>query len=186
MRIAPRSKTFACDVSVSMISHHCQETRSRSSNVQERGHGPRIASRRCLADRRPGRRLAARAALGADLGPIDARAADALRATSVPAVLNNSPDVPRAFSVWPTEPGRLGGHSPPRSATAAAPRPHLARDWSTRSSSTTTRAAASCSSSTMTSPARVPTWSIASMPPACCRRTCRSRTPLTRHPPGPT
>ncbi|WP_431279207.1 alpha-galactosidase [Leifsonia poae] len=40
---------------------------------------------------------------GADLGAIDTAEAEALRETGGPAVLNNSPDVPRAFSLWPTE-----------------------------------------------------------------------------------
>ena len=40
---------------------------------------------------------------GADLGPIDPETADALRRTGGPAVLNNSPDIPRAFSLWATE-----------------------------------------------------------------------------------
>ncbi|GAA0422482.1 alpha-galactosidase [Leifsonia naganoensis] len=40
---------------------------------------------------------------GADLGPLDPVAADALRVTGAPAVLNNAPDVPRAFSLWATE-----------------------------------------------------------------------------------
>lgn len=40
---------------------------------------------------------------GADIGPLDEVAAAALRDTAGPAVLNNSPDIPRAFSLWPTE-----------------------------------------------------------------------------------
>ncbi len=113
---------------------------------------------------------------GADLGPVDARTAAALYATSIPAVLNNSPDVPRAFSVWPTEqdgwagtPAQVGN----RGGTATTP----VLVWSMRSSSTTTRVAASCSSSTTTWPARAPAWNIDWMSRACCRRTCRSRTP---------
>ena len=35
---------------------------------------------------------------GADLGLVDADLAEALRETSIPAVLCSSPDVPRAFS----------------------------------------------------------------------------------------
>ena len=65
---------------------------------------------------------------GADLGPIDARTADALRATSIPAVLNNSPDVPRAFSVWPTEQDGWAGtpaQAGNRGGTATTPRPRL-------------------------------------------------------------
>ncbi|WP_223694112.1 alpha-galactosidase [Leifsonia poae] len=40
---------------------------------------------------------------GADLGPLDGETAQALSETAGPAVLNNSPDLPRAFSLWPTE-----------------------------------------------------------------------------------
>lgn len=40
---------------------------------------------------------------GADLGPLDASAAEGLRVTGGPAVLNNAPDVPRVFSLWSTE-----------------------------------------------------------------------------------
>lgn len=40
---------------------------------------------------------------GADTGPLDAAAREALRLTSGPAILNNSPDVARVFSLWPTE-----------------------------------------------------------------------------------
>lgn len=63
---------------------------------------------------------------GADLGPLDDAAAQALRATAGPAVLNNSPDVPRALSLWPTEyEGWAGtpaqeGHA---AGTATTPRP---------------------------------------------------------------
>ncbi|MET3566018.1 alpha-galactosidase [Leifsonia sp. 563] len=63
---------------------------------------------------------------GADLGPIDDAGAEALRATAGPALLNNSPDVPRTFSLLPTEfEGWAGtpaqeGHA---SGTATTPRP---------------------------------------------------------------
>ncbi|MFC5502675.1 alpha-galactosidase [Lysinimonas soli] len=63
---------------------------------------------------------------GADLGPVDQRTAAALRETSIPAVLNNSPDAPRVFSVWPAEyEGWFGtpaqeGHA---GGTATTPRP---------------------------------------------------------------
>ncbi|UAJ79862.1 alpha-galactosidase [Leifsonia sp. ZF2019] len=40
---------------------------------------------------------------GSDLGPLDEAALEGLRATAGPAVLNNSPDVARVFSLWPTE-----------------------------------------------------------------------------------
>nr|WP_314843454.1 alpha-galactosidase [uncultured Microbacterium sp.] len=40
---------------------------------------------------------------GADLGEIDAEAAATLALTAGPALLNNSPDVPRVFSAMPTE-----------------------------------------------------------------------------------
>jgi alpha-galactosidase len=63
---------------------------------------------------------------GADLGLIDATTAMAMRATSEPALLNNSPDRRRSFSLWPTEfEGWAGtpaqeGHA---SGTATTPRP---------------------------------------------------------------
>ena len=63
---------------------------------------------------------------GADLGPLDEASASALRQTGGPAVLNNSPDVPRTFSLWPTEfEGWAGtpaqeGHA---AGTATTPRP---------------------------------------------------------------
>lgn len=66
---------------------------------------------------------------GADLGHLDEAAAEALRATAGPAVLNNSPDVPRTFSLWPTEfEGWAGtpaqeGHA---SGSATTPRPRTA------------------------------------------------------------
>ncbi|MEV5069886.1 alpha-galactosidase [Microbacterium sp. LMI12-1-1.1] len=65
---------------------------------------------------------------GADLGALDPRGIDALRATSVPAVLNNSPDVPRLFSVWPTEQDGWAGtpaQAGHRGGTATTPRPRL-------------------------------------------------------------
>ena len=65
---------------------------------------------------------------GADLGPLDPATAAALCATSVPAVLNNSPDVPRAFSVWPTEQDGWAGtpaQAGNRGGTATTPRPRL-------------------------------------------------------------
>ena len=65
---------------------------------------------------------------GADLGQVDADVAAALRTTSVPAVLNNSPDVPRTFSSWPTEQDGWAGtpaQAGSRAGTAATPRPHL-------------------------------------------------------------
>ena len=65
---------------------------------------------------------------GADLGPLDPATAAALRATSAPAVLNNSPDVPRAYSVWPTEQDGWAGtpaQAGNRGGTATTPRPRL-------------------------------------------------------------
>ena len=65
---------------------------------------------------------------GADLGPLGEDALEALRSSSEPAVLNNSPDRARAFSLWPTEhegwPGTPGqeGHA---DGTATTPRPEL-------------------------------------------------------------
>src|SRR5258707_15841979 len=65
---------------------------------------------------------------GADLGPIDAALAGALRASATPAILNNSPDVPRALTLWPTEfeswhgtPAQSGNAA----GTATTPRPEL-------------------------------------------------------------
>ncbi|WP_326568689.1 alpha-galactosidase [Amycolatopsis rhabdoformis] len=69
---------------------------------------------------------------GADLGDLSEVDAEALRLTSGAAVLNNAPDVPRAFSVWPTEAETwsgtpaVAGHVDGR---AAVPRPVL-RDFS--------------------------------------------------------
>ncbi|MCU1578107.1 MAG: alpha-galactosidase [Rhodoglobus sp.] len=40
---------------------------------------------------------------GKDLGELGDDELEALRLTSIPAILNNSPDVPRTFSAWPTE-----------------------------------------------------------------------------------
>ncbi|MFZ4892836.1 alpha-galactosidase [Plantibacter sp. Mn2098] len=40
---------------------------------------------------------------GADLGPLDAAGAEAIRETSGSAVLNNAPGRPRVFTLWPTE-----------------------------------------------------------------------------------
>ncbi|MBD3941365.1 alpha-galactosidase [Microbacterium sp. NEAU-LLC] len=65
---------------------------------------------------------------GADLGDLDPEAAAALRVTAVPAVLNNSPDVPRVFSVWPTEQDGWAGtpaQAGHRGGTATTPRPRL-------------------------------------------------------------
>ncbi|MEV4619439.1 alpha-galactosidase [Asanoa sp. NPDC049573] len=62
---------------------------------------------------------------GADPGP---GRDDDLRLTSAPAVLNNSPDVPRVLSVWPTERDGWSG-TPAQSGNAAGfgttPRPEL-------------------------------------------------------------
>ncbi|MFD6698235.1 MULTISPECIES: alpha-galactosidase [unclassified Microbacterium] len=65
---------------------------------------------------------------GADLGLLDEEAIRALRATAIPAVLNNAPDVPRSFTVWPSE--RDGWAGTPaqtghRSGLATTPRPEL-------------------------------------------------------------
>lgn len=65
---------------------------------------------------------------GADLGEVGAHTAVALRATAVPAVLNNSPDVPRIFSVWPSEQDGWAGtpaQAGHRDGTATTPRPCL-------------------------------------------------------------
>ncbi|WP_341996106.1 alpha-galactosidase [Microbacterium sp. LWH7-1.2] len=65
---------------------------------------------------------------GADLGLVDADLAEALRETSIPAVLCSSPDVPRAFSAWPTEQDGWAGtpaQTGSRAGTASTPRPHV-------------------------------------------------------------
>ncbi len=67
---------------------------------------------------------------GADLGPTDPTVEGALRASAGPALLNNSPDVVRDFSLWPTESeGWTGmpaqeGHA---SGAETTPRPELHR-----------------------------------------------------------
>lgn len=65
---------------------------------------------------------------GADLGDLGRSDRIALARTAIPAVLNNSPDLPRAFTIWPTEfdgwsgtPGQEG-HADSRAST---PRPTL-------------------------------------------------------------
>ncbi|CAM5489389.1 alpha-galactosidase [Leifsonia shinshuensis] len=64
---------------------------------------------------------------GADLGPVDETTLEALRDSGDPAVLNNSPDIPRSFSLWPSEfEGWAGtpaqeGHA---AGSATTPRPH--------------------------------------------------------------
>ena len=67
---------------------------------------------------------------GADLGPLDDASAAALRESSVPAVLNNSPDAPRVFSVWPVEYDGWSG-TPAQDGhalgTATTPRPETVR-----------------------------------------------------------
>lgn len=66
---------------------------------------------------------------GADLGEVDPQTAAALALTAGPAQLNNSPDVPRAFSVLPTEyegwsgTPAIAGNAQGRATT---PRPTLA------------------------------------------------------------
>ncbi|MEV8175944.1 alpha-galactosidase [Microbacterium sp. NPDC079176] len=65
---------------------------------------------------------------GADLGDLDPAAVSALALTAGPAQLNNSPDIPRAFSALPTEhegwsgTAALSGHA---SGRATTPRPRL-------------------------------------------------------------
>ncbi|WP_022883577.1 alpha-galactosidase [Glaciibacter superstes] len=65
---------------------------------------------------------------GADLGEPMSDGIEALRTTSAPAVLNNAPDVPRAFTVWPTENDGWAG-TPAQAGHAAGgattPRPVL-------------------------------------------------------------
>ncbi|MFD8075961.1 alpha-galactosidase [Streptomyces sp. NPDC059718] len=62
---------------------------------------------------------------GADLGPLSADDLAALSLTAEPAVLNNSPDSPRRFTVWPTEADGWAGtpaHHGHLDGGAAAPR----------------------------------------------------------------
>ncbi|WP_164234179.1 alpha-galactosidase [Microbacterium hydrocarbonoxydans] len=63
---------------------------------------------------------------GADLGRLDAPALAALRESATPAVLNNAPDLPRLFTLWPAEQdGWVGtpAQSGNRRGTATTPRP---------------------------------------------------------------
>jgi len=65
---------------------------------------------------------------GADLGPLDASVAEALRLSATPAVLNNSPDAPRSLTLWPTEYDSWAGtpaQSGNAAGTATTPRPEL-------------------------------------------------------------
>ncbi|MEV6900977.1 alpha-galactosidase [Amycolatopsis sp. NPDC051372] len=65
---------------------------------------------------------------GADLGELSEVDTTALRLTAGGAVLNNAPDVPRAFSVWPTEAETWSGTPAVSGHTAgrgAVPRPVL-------------------------------------------------------------
>ena len=65
---------------------------------------------------------------GADLGPLDASIAEALRLSATPAVLNNSPDAPRSLTLWPTEYDSWAGtpaQSGNAAGTATTPRPEL-------------------------------------------------------------
>jgi len=65
---------------------------------------------------------------GQDIGEVDRATAAALRLTAVPALLNNAPDTPRTFTVWPTERDGWSG-TPAQSGnvggTATTPRPQL-------------------------------------------------------------
>lgn len=63
---------------------------------------------------------------GADLGELDESGRAALRVTGVPGVLNNAPDTPRVFSVWPSEFEIWSGtpaQSGHRDGSATTPRP---------------------------------------------------------------
>ncbi|GAB3598583.1 alpha-galactosidase [Microbacterium tumbae] len=64
---------------------------------------------------------------GSDPGD-GAQVLTALRATAVPAILNNSPDAPRVLGVWPTEAGGWSGtpaQSGDADGSATTPRPRL-------------------------------------------------------------
>jgi alpha-galactosidase len=63
---------------------------------------------------------------GADLGELDGPSRNALRDTATSAVLNNAPDAPRVFSVWPAEAEGWSGtpaQSGHRDGVATTPRP---------------------------------------------------------------
>ncbi|MEU6217872.1 alpha-galactosidase [Streptomyces sp. NPDC047022] len=65
---------------------------------------------------------------GADLGDLPESGLEALALTGEPAILNNSIDIPRRFTIWPTEAdGWLGtpAHAGHAAGTRAAPRPSL-------------------------------------------------------------
>ena len=66
---------------------------------------------------------------GTDLGELSEAGRSALRLTAEPAVLNNSIDSPRRFSVWPTEAEGWSGtpaHQGHVEGAATSPRPQLA------------------------------------------------------------
>ncbi|WP_033279743.1 alpha-galactosidase [Streptomyces sp. NRRL F-525] len=65
---------------------------------------------------------------GADLGDLTPDDLTALSLTAEPAILNNAPDIPRRFTVWPTEADGWSGtpaHHGHQAGTATAPRPTL-------------------------------------------------------------
>ncbi|AWS47557.1 alpha-galactosidase [Streptosporangium sp. 'caverna'] len=67
---------------------------------------------------------------GRDLGELSEAGLAALALTGEPAALNNAIDIPRMFSVWPTEAEGWSGtpaHQGHRDGTATTPRPRLAR-----------------------------------------------------------
>ena len=67
---------------------------------------------------------------GTDLGTLDGRDLESLRATADPAVLNNAPNAPRGFTTWPTEADFWSGTPAQRGhagGTASTPRVQLVR-----------------------------------------------------------
>ena len=65
---------------------------------------------------------------GADLGEVDEALMESLRETSFPATLNNSPDLPRSFSLWVTEQDGWAGTPAQRGnrlGMGTTPRPQL-------------------------------------------------------------
>lgn len=61
---------------------------------------------------------------GADLGDLTPEGLTALSLTAEPAILNNAPDIPRRFTVWPTEADGWSGTPAHHGHRAGAPPQH--------------------------------------------------------------